>query len=85
MPVVKKRAVLALLLFLSVSLSIFTSGTVFASSGNWIEVARLTGGGGIGTTDQFTCDYVDWRIRWEIEPTNSSEGTSFLVYVFSIL
>ena len=82
MPVVKKRAVLALLLFLLGSLSIFMSGTVFASSGNWVEVARLTGGGGIGTTDHFTCDHVDWRIRWEIEPTNSSERTAFLVYIF---
>lgn len=83
MPVVKKRAVFALLLFLLGSLSLFTSGAVFASSGNWIEVAKLTGGGGIGTTDQFTCDHVDWRIRWEIEPkVDSPERASFLVYVF---
>ncbi len=82
-PVVRKRrAILALLLFFSISLSTVTSGIVFASSGNWSEVARLTGGGGISTTDHFTCDHVDWRIRWEIEPTNSAERTSFLVYVF---
>jgi hypothetical protein len=81
-PVMKKRAVLALLLFLLGSLSIFTSGAVFALSGNWVEVAKLTGGGGIGTTDHFTCDHADWRIRWEIEPTNSSERTAFLVYIF---
>jgi len=79
---VKKRAVFALLLFLLGSLPIFTSGTVFATAGNWVEVARLTGGGGIGTTDHFTCDHVDWRIRWEITPTNSSERTAFLVYIF---
>jgi hypothetical protein len=66
------------------SLSIFTSGAVFALSGNWVEVAKLTGGGGIGTTDHFTCDHVDWRIRWEIEPTNSSERTAFLSKFFRI-
>ena len=82
MPVVKKWAVLALLLFHSGSLSIFTSGTVFASLGNWVEVAKFTGGGGIGTTEPFTCDHVDWRIRWEIEPTNISERTTFPVYIF---
>jgi len=79
----KRRTVLALLLFFSISLSTVTSGIVFASSGNWIEVARFTGGGGIGTTEPFTCDHADWRIRWEIEPENdSSERTSFLVYIF---
>jgi len=54
-----------------------------ATSENWSEVARFTGGGGIGTTEPFTCDHVDWRIRWEIEPRNdSSERTAFLVYIF---
>jgi hypothetical protein len=83
-PVVgKRRTALALLLVFSISLSTVTSGIVFASSGNWIEVARFTGGGGIGTTEPFTCDHADWRIRWEIEPGNdSSERTSFLVYIF---
>jgi len=83
-PVVgKRRTALALLLFFSISLSTVTSGIVFASSGNWSEVARFTGGGGIGTTEPFTCDHADWRIRWEIEPENdSSERTPFLVYIF---
>jgi len=63
-------------------LLVFRSGIAFASSGNWSEVARLTGGGGIGTTETFTIDHVDWRIRWEIEPSNRSESTAFLVYIF---
>lgn len=68
-----------MLLFIACS---FTYSTVvFASSDNWIEVAILTGGGGISTTQSFSCDHVDWRIRWEIEPNNSSERTAFLVYI----
>jgi hypothetical protein len=79
----KLRAVLPPLLFFSLSISTIASVIVFASSGNWIEVARFTGGGGIGTTEPFTCDYSDWRIRWEIEPIkDSTERTMFLVYVF---
>ena len=45
-------------------------------------MARFTGGGGITTTEPFTCDHVDWRIRWEIEPSNASVRTAFLVYIF---
>jgi hypothetical protein len=46
----------------------FTFSTVvFASSGNWVQVARFTGGAGITTTEPFTCDYVEWRIRWKYE------------------
>jgi hypothetical protein len=43
---------------------------VFASSSNnWTEVARFTGGGSdSSTTDYFTCDHVEWRIRWEYVP-----------------
>jgi hypothetical protein len=79
----KMRTVLPPLLFFSLSISTIASGIVFASSGDWIEVARFTGGGGIRTTEPFTCDYSDWRIRWEIEPANdSTERTMFLVYVF---
>jgi len=55
-------------------------GIVTAES--WIEVTRFTGSGGIGSTSHFTVDHVDWRIRWEINPGNGSERTSFTVYVF---
>lgn len=58
------------------------SGVVFASSGNWVEVATFTGSVGIGSTSHFTVDHVDWRIRLEIDPSNSSESSSFAVYVF---
>jgi len=39
---------------------------VFASSSNWSEVARFTYLGSVTqTTDSFTCENVEWRIRWE--------------------
>lgn len=68
MPNVKKGAVFALLLFLLDSLIIFTPGTVFASSGNWVEVTRFSAHGDSVTTEPFTCDYAEWRIRWEFDP-----------------
>lgn len=57
---------------------------VFASSENWVEVTTLTGAGGIGSTKSFTIDHVDWRIKWEIAPGNSSERTAFLAYLFPV-
>ncbi|PVX27500.1 MAG: hypothetical protein CW716_01945 [Candidatus Bathyarchaeum sp.] len=36
-------------------------------SGNWVEVAKFTGRVS-STTDYFTCEHVDWRIRWEYDP-----------------
>lgn len=53
---------------ISLNVSDMIHFTVFASSGNWSEVARFSGGAGIITTEPFTCDHVDWRIRWEYEP-----------------
>ena len=59
--------------FISVLFSLFLLGSmsaiVFASSENWVEVTRFTGSGSdILTTDYFTCDHVEWRIRWEYFP-----------------
>ena len=47
---------------------------VFASSGNWVEVTRFNGTIWRGSSEQFTCDHVDWRIKWRYEPnpTNMS-------------
>ena len=34
---------------------------------NWVEVARFDGGNGglVVSEEHFTCDYGEWRIRWE--------------------
>lgn len=36
-------------------------------SDNWIEVTRFTGTKGF-TTNTFTCDHTEWRIKWEFDP-----------------
>jgi hypothetical protein len=62
----KHKAAILVLLF-CLCLPAVTSGIVLGSSSNWVQVARFTGGAGIITTEPFTCDYVEWRIRWEYE------------------
>jgi len=34
---------------------------------NWVEVIRFEGTGGV-SEKHFTCDYFEWRIRWEFDP-----------------
>lgn len=55
--------------------------------GNWVEVVTFThsvsGLAFLHPTSHFTVDYVDWRIKWEVNPGNNSErGTSFNAYVY---
>jgi hypothetical protein len=51
-------------------------------SPNWSEVTRFTGGGGIHRTEPFTCEHVDWRIRWEYEPrTDDPPASAFHIYI----
>ena len=52
-------ALLTIMLALSMSISL-------AKATNWVEVTRFTGS---GTTDYFTCEHVEWRIRWEYTPS----------------
>jgi len=42
---------------------------------NWVEVTRFTGS---GTTDYFTCEHVEWRIRWEYTPSKMAVFTVFV-------
>lgn len=60
----KKSVVSSLMLCFLVSTFI---PDAFASSGNWVEVTRFTGSES-SQTEQFTCDHVDWRIRWDYTP-----------------
>jgi hypothetical protein len=55
---------------------------VFASSDNWVEVTTFTGPSGVHSTSHFTVDYIDWRIRWEVNLSDGSETASFNAYVF---
>ena len=49
-----------------ISVSAIPINCVFASSSNWSEVARFTYLGTVTqTTASFTCENVEWRIRWE--------------------
>ena len=45
------------------------SGVAFASSENWFEIARFDATMGEGSTESFTVDHVDWRIKWSYNPT----------------
>jgi len=51
---------------------------------SWSEVTRFTGSGTEQyTTDYFTCNHVEWRIRWEYVPHSSyPELTGFNVYTY---
>ena len=61
--------------------SFFTFDVVLATSSEWVEITRFTGAGSdFSTTDYFTCDHVEWRIRWEYIPNSHYPNlTSFSV------
>lgn len=65
-------------------LTTITPSIGFATSGNWSEVTRFTGSGtDIHTTDYFTCDHVEWRIRWVYVPGSQYPNlTSFSVFTY---
>jgi hypothetical protein len=80
-----KRKVLILLVILCLALSVFSSDIAFASSENWVKVVRFSWSGPgpheYRITEPFTCDHVDWRIRWEFyfEHTHFPEFGHFYV------
>ncbi len=49
---------------------------------NWLQVATLTGQGGISSTDTFTVEHNDWRILWEVELDNETEWPLLQAYIF---
>jgi outer membrane protein assembly factor BamB len=51
---------------------------------DWSEVARFSGSGSEKyTTDYFTCDYEEWRIRWEYVPSSQQPDlTSFSMFTY---
>ena len=65
----EQRKVLILLVILFLAFSVFSLNIVCASSDKWVEVVRFYWSGAgpheYRITEPFTCDHVDWRIRWE--------------------
>ena len=54
----------------------------FASSDNWVEVTTFHNIVGFWATSRFNVFHVDWRIKWEIYPSNGSESPSLTVHVY---
>ena len=58
------------------------SGVVFATSGNWVEVARFSGETEDVNTEVFICKNVEWRIKWSYG--RRSDGPLFLQFRFYV-
>ncbi|MCD6240042.1 hypothetical protein J7K27_00770 [Candidatus Bathyarchaeota archaeon] len=75
-----------LMFLLTLSIVTLTTliGSVSASPENWVEVIRFTGSGTEQyTSEYFTCDHVEWRIRWEYVPDPEyPEFALFNVYTY---
>ena len=54
----------------------------FASSSNWVEVVTFHNIVGFWATSRFNVFHDDWRIKWEIYPSNGSESPSLTVHVY---
>ncbi|MFW9853371.1 MAG: hypothetical protein ACFFDS_10535 [Candidatus Thorarchaeota archaeon] len=84
----EQRKVFILLVILFLAFSVFSSDNAFASSENWVEVVRFSYSGPdpheYRITEPFTCDHVDWRIRWEFyfEHTHFPEFGHFSVRTY---
>jgi len=61
------------------------SSIASATLADWNEVTRFTGSGTEQyTTNHFTCDHVDWRIRWECVPEfDNPELAEFSILTYS--
>jgi len=66
--------------------SLFLLGSLsciaFASLDNWVEVVRFEGNQST-KTEQFTCNNVEWRIKWEFVPSpQDSKLAIFEVFTY---
>ena len=68
---------------LLIFLTVFVGNAVFALSENWVEVTTFTEHDGDGLTNQFTCNHVDWRIKWRYKPSSNSHATVFTIDILS--
>ena len=82
MPIVGERKAVIITVMFSLLLLGSISGIAFASSDNWVEVARFEGNEST-QTESFTCDHVEWRIRWEYVPSfQPTESIFFSVFTY---
>jgi hypothetical protein len=58
---------------------------VFASSGNWVDVTSFNGTMWGGSSEEFTCDHVDWRIKWKYEPTPGNSSVLPVRFKFNVV
>ena len=84
-PLVGKRQASIIAILVSLFLFGSMSDAAFASSGNWVEVSRFNGTIWGGSTEPFTCDHVDWRIKWSYEPTPGDTSVFPLRFRFNVV
>jgi parallel beta-helix repeat protein len=76
----KRGKTILLLIILTFSLLFVTPNIVLAQR-IWSEVARFTGSGhGVFTTEIFTCNHADWRMRYEYIPGQEFANFSYRVF-----
>ncbi len=77
----KRKPITILLLCLFTP--VITVNIVNASSGNWVELARLTGyAPKFGESPLFTCEYDEWSVKWEYVPYAEYPNlTAFSIHV----
>ena len=81
---INSLGIVSLVLLLAISIATIDGNIVSATPANWSEVIRFTGSGTEQyTTEYFTCDHVEWRIRWEYVPDpDYPEYAAFSVYTY---
>ena len=76
---------IAFLIILALVVLIVKAQTIPASTPcNWSKVASFAGprSGEYIITDSFTCDHVEWRIRWEVDTTHMHfDVSNYILYV----
>ena len=83
-PVVGERRAILLALLFCLFLLVSMSAITFASSNNWVEVVRFEGSEDI-QTEPFTCNYIEWRIKWNSSPDYQHRGGGKTLFgIFSV-
>jgi len=84
-PVVGERKAIIIAVMFSLFLVGSLSGIVFASSENWVEVARFSGDNlGPHTTESFTCEHDEFRVIWECVPNVDFNLSTFIMNVETV-